>query len=137
VRLRERKARGFALWGSDGCPVHFCWVGSFAGFFMYELKIRLEAPAPTADIIFDCWTPSGVRGNHYYATTVARIAEQLVREGRDPWIFSAATNTASVHGLKSSGFELQYSMVRRKALMVQKVTKILCTASTSEVPANS
>jgi CelD/BcsL family acetyltransferase involved in cellulose biosynthesis len=137
ARLRERNARGFALRAPEGCPVHFCWVGSFAGFFMDELKVRLEAPAPTADIIFDCWTPSAVRGNHYYATTVARTAEQLVREGRDPWIFSAATNTASVHGLESSGFERHYSMVRRKTLLVQKVTKIPCAASTSEVPANS
>src|SRR5580765_4453310 len=104
---------------------------------MDELKVRLEAPAPTADIIFDCWTPSAVRGNHYYASAVARTAEQLVREGRDPWIFSAATNTASVHGLESSGFERQCSMVRRKTLLVQKVMKIPCAASTSGEPANS
>jgi len=137
ARLRERNARGFALRAPDGCPVHFCWVSPFAGFFMDELKVPLEAPAPTAEIIFDCWTPNAVRGNHYYATAIARIAEQLVREGRDPWIFSAATNTASVHGLGLSGFELQYSMVRRRTLLVQKVAKIPCAASTPEVAAHS
>jgi hypothetical protein len=137
ARLRAPNARGFALRAPDGCPVHFCWVSPFAGFFMDELKVRLETPTPTADIIFDCWTPSAVRGNHYYATAIARTAEQLVREGRDPWIFSAATNTASVHGLESSGFELQYSMVRRRTLVVQKVAKIPCAPSTPEVEANS
>jgi hypothetical protein len=123
-RLRSGKSRAFALLDGDGVPVHLCWVSEFEGFFMDELNVRLTAPGPGANLIFDCWTPRAVRGHNYYAMTVARVAQGLVREGRDPWIFSASTNARSVRGLESSGFVRRYSMLRRRVLTFETRTKV-------------
>jgi CelD/BcsL family acetyltransferase involved in cellulose biosynthesis len=122
-RLLIGKDLGFSLTDAQGMTVHLCWVGRFEGFYMDELSIRLDTPNPNAAMIFDCWTPGPVRGHGYYAAAITLLAQQLVREGRDPWIFSAASNQTSVSGLESSGFQKRYSLVRQKALMVQRVTK--------------
>ena len=123
-RFRERKDRGFALLNSDGNPVHFCWVGEFEGFSMDELNTRLETPTLNAAMIFDCWTPVSARRHGYYALAVGLTAQTLVREGRDPWIFSAVKNDASIRGLEAAGFEPRYSLVRQRILMRQKITKL-------------
>ena len=128
-RLRSGKSRGFALLDGDGVPVHLCWVSEFEGFFMDELNTRLTAPAPSADLIFDCWTPHAVRGRNYYAVTVGRVAQGLAREGRDAWIFSASTNAASVRGLEASGFVRRYSMLRRRVLTFETRTKVASSVS--------
>jgi CelD/BcsL family acetyltransferase involved in cellulose biosynthesis len=137
-RLRNGEDRGFALIEPDGTPVHFCWVRGFEGFYMDELNLRLNAPASAAKMIFDCWTPRLVRGHGYYPVAVARVAQVLIGEGSEPWIFSAASNQASRSGLASSGFQPRYSMVRQKILMLKRVEKIPCMPSTAtEVPAGS
>ena len=137
-RVRAGKDRGFSLLDANGKPVHFCWVGTFEGFYMDELKLRLEAPTLNAAMIFDCWTPGPVRGRGYYATAVALTAQRSVREGRDPWIFSASGNRSSVRGLESSGFEKRYSLVQQKTLMVKRVTKFPSSISpAAEVPVGS
>lgn len=123
-RLRSGQAQGFALMDSRGVPLHFCWAREFDGFYMEELRVQLEGPFPNAAMIFDCWTPRAVRGRNYYAAAVSRLAQQLVRTGRVPWIFSAATNQSSIRGLESSGFERRYSMVRKKLLWFEKVTRL-------------
>jgi CelD/BcsL family acetyltransferase involved in cellulose biosynthesis len=137
-RVRAGEDQGFSLLDANGKPVHFCWVGTFEGFYMDELKLRLEAPTLNAAMIFDCWTPGPVRGRGYYATAVALTAQRSVREGRDPWIFSASGNRSSVRGLESSGFEKRYSLVRQKTLMVKRVTKFPSSISpAAEVPVGS
>ena len=122
-RLRADEGQGFALLDEKEIPVHFCWVSAFEGFYMDELKIRLSSPSPNAALIFDCWTPGPVRGHGYYGVAVTLIAKELEREGRVPWIFSAAANQRSVRGLRKAGFQLRFSMILQRTLMIRRVTK--------------
>lgn len=137
-RLRAGKDRGFALLASDGIPVHFCWAGEFEGFSMNELDTELVAPTLNAAMIFDCWTPVCLRGHGYYAMAVGLTAHRLVQEGRDPWIFSASKNEASLRGLEASGFEGRYSLVRQRILGRQRITKhTLAPLWAPEIPVGS
>jgi CelD/BcsL family acetyltransferase involved in cellulose biosynthesis len=122
-RLREGKHRGFALLNPENAAVHFCSVGAFEEFFMQELQINLEAPSSKAVMIFDCWTPTAMRGQGYYGLAASLLARESVSTGNEPWIFSAVTNQASVRGLERSGFEKRYSLVRTKILMRKSVKK--------------
>lgn len=134
-RLRDNRARGFALLNSAGVPVHFCWADAFDGFFMAELATRLESGVPNAQLIFDCWTPRAHRGNGYYAVAIANLARLLVGEGRDPWIFSAESNRASMRGIDQAGFERRYSLMRRTTLGMRSLAKVSRpTASAAAVP---
>jgi hypothetical protein len=123
-RLRGNHARGFVLLDSTGVPVHFSWVQPFEGFAMAELKVRLESESSSADLIFDCWTPIAYRGRGYYAQAISSLARALTHEGRNPWIFSAATNFASLRGIEQAGFQPRYSLVRRRAIGIQRIHKI-------------
>ena len=120
-RLRAGKAKGFALMNSMGTPVHFAWITAFDGFFLAELNARVEAPCPEAVLLFDCWTPVAARGHGYYPRAIGLIANQVRSAGKRPWIFSAATNTASVRGIEKAGFERRYSLVRRKVFNLQRI----------------
>lgn len=126
-RLLNSRACGFALLDKIGMPVHFCWSDRFDGFSMAEFDTRLEEEDPLADLIFDCWTPPAFRGHGYYARAIADLASSLSRNGRNPWIFSAATNLASVRGIEEAGFERQYSMVQRTTLGRKSLCKIAGT----------
>jgi hypothetical protein len=124
MRLRS-KATGFAFLNEEGVPVHFCWTAAFEGFYMAELKTKLNASSANDWLIFDCWTPHLVRGRGYYGMAVKELARHLTSEARSPWIFSASSNQASLRGLAKTGFERRFSMVRRKVLMMQWVKKVL------------
>jgi CelD/BcsL family acetyltransferase involved in cellulose biosynthesis len=137
-RLRSDRAKGFALLDEKGTPVHFCWVAAFEGFYMDELNISLSAPAPNASLIFDCWTPAEARARGYYGVAVTLTARQVLREGQSPWIFTAASNQASIRGLAKTRFERRYSMIRRKTLMVQRLERVASpTHPAMEVPVRS
>lgn len=120
-RLQAGGAEGFGLVDSEGTFLHFAWVTAFDGFFLSELNARVDAPSPESVMLFDCWTPLGARGHRYYAQTVALVAERFRRQGKKPWIFSAARNVASLRGLEKSGFERRYSLVRQRALFWQRI----------------
>jgi CelD/BcsL family acetyltransferase involved in cellulose biosynthesis len=120
-RLRARDADGFALVDAEGRFLHFGWTTVFDGFFLSELNAKVDAPAPNAVMLFDCWTPRSLRGHGHYAETVARIAEQVQKQGKAPWIFSAARNTSSVRGLEKSGFRRRYSLTRHRTLLWQRI----------------
>ncbi len=120
-RLRAGKAKGFALMDSMGTPIHFAWITAFNGFFLAELNARVEAPCPEDMLLFDCWTPVAARGHGYYGRAIGRIAYQVRSAGKRPWIFSAATNTASVRGIEKAGFERRYSLVRHKVFNLQRI----------------
>jgi len=124
MRLRS-KATGFAFFNEEGVPVHFCWTAAFEGFYMAELKMKLNASSANDWLIFDCWTPHLVRGRGYYGMAVKELAMHLTSEARSPWIFSASSNQASLRGLAKTGFERRFSMVRRKVLMMQWVRRVL------------
>ena len=122
-RLRAGKEKGFALLNSAGTPVHFAWTTAFNGFFLAELNVRVEAPCPEAVLLFDCWTPVSVRGHGYYVRAIGLIANQVRSAGKQPWIFSAATNTASVRGIEKAGFARRYSLVRQKVFNLQRIKR--------------
>ena len=101
--------------------VHFAWATDFSGFFLSELQAKVEAPSTDSVMLFDCWTPAAVLGQGYYAQAVELIAQTIVERGRQPWIFSAAGNVASLRGLEKSGFRRRYSLVRQRLLGWQRI----------------
>jgi CelD/BcsL family acetyltransferase involved in cellulose biosynthesis len=121
-RLREKNAEGLALVDASGTPLHFAWVTEFAGFCAPDLNVKLKAPSQDAALLFDCWTPASVRGRGYYVRAIGLIADKVRRAGKRPWIFSAATNSASVRGIEKAGFQRRYSLVRQKFLNLQRIT---------------
>ncbi len=119
-RLRSQENDGFALVTVEGTPVHFCWVKDFEGFEMAELGRRLKSPGTNAVMIFDCFTPSSARGHGFFADAIAAVADRVRSEGKVPWIFGAATNQASLSGIKKSGFKHRFSLGRRRMLFSVK-----------------
>jgi CelD/BcsL family acetyltransferase involved in cellulose biosynthesis len=120
-RLRDGKAEGFVLIDSEGKPVHFAWTTAFEGFFLAELNAPVEAPSPDAVLLFDCWTPESIRGRGLYARAIGLIADRVRSAGKRPWIFSAATNTASIRGIEKAGFQRRYSLTWEKILNQQRI----------------
>ena len=120
-RQREGNAEGFVLVDTEGRPLHFAWIAEFDGFFLSELNAKVKAPAADCVMIFDCWTPPGERGHGYYAQTIEMVAQQIREEGKHPWIFSAASNVASVRGLERAGFQRRYALVRQRILGWQRI----------------
>jgi CelD/BcsL family acetyltransferase involved in cellulose biosynthesis len=121
ARLREGNAEGFGLVDADGELLHFAWITAFDQFFLAELDDKVDGPSAGCVMIFDCWTPAPKRGHAYYGETVSRIAKRLRDEGKNPWIFSAARNVASVRGLEKAGFQKRYSLVRQRVLGWQRI----------------
>jgi CelD/BcsL family acetyltransferase involved in cellulose biosynthesis len=120
-RLRDGKAEGFVLIDSEGKPVHFAWTTAFEGLFLAELNAKVEAPSPDAVLLFDCWTPESMRGRGLYAHAIGLIADRVRSAGKRPWIFSAATNTASIRGIEKAGFQRRYSLTWEKILNQQRI----------------
>ena len=119
-RLESEDNRGFVLLTGGGTPVHFCWAKDFEGFEMAELDRTLNAPSPDSVIIFDCYTPASARGNGFFATAIAMLANQLRAEGKAPWIFGAAKNRASLQGIRKSGFTHKFTLGRKSLLFFRK-----------------
>jgi CelD/BcsL family acetyltransferase involved in cellulose biosynthesis len=116
ARLREPGAEGYALVDLQGKILHFAWVADFEGFFLSELNAKVDAPASDCKMLCDCWTPAAERGYGYYGRAIALIAHAQREKGKRPWIFSAASNIASIKGLEKAGFERRYSLMRRRVL---------------------
>jgi CelD/BcsL family acetyltransferase involved in cellulose biosynthesis len=140
ARVQEGKAEGFALVDKEGKFLHFAWATAFDGFFLSELHAKVEAPSADCVMLFDCWTPASALGQGYYAQAVELIAERVRARGQQPWIFSAASNLASVRGLEKTGFQRRYSLVRQHLLGWQRVkgeTPKSCRPATDAIPAGS
>jgi CelD/BcsL family acetyltransferase involved in cellulose biosynthesis len=120
-RLRQLGTSGFVLQDEAGRPVHFLWVDNYDAFRLAEIDHTIEPTGRNAAMIFDCWTAESKRGQGYYAKAIRRAAANLQQEGRAAWIFSGATNTASLHGLLRAGFQYRFSFVRRTWLWRAKV----------------
>lgn len=118
-RVHEGKAEGFGLVDAEGKFLHFAWATDFEGFFLSELNAPVKAPSPDCVMLFDCWTPSSVRGRGYYGQAVVRIAKLVGERGKWPWIFSAASNLSSIRGLEEAGFQRRYSLQRQRVLAWQ------------------
>ena len=109
-RLRSSEAEGWVLTDTKGQPLHFAWVAQFNGFYCAELDSALNASEGSV-LIFDCWTPDALRGNGYYEQCISLLGSRIQASGRDPWIFSATSNTPSMKGIEKAGYEFRYSMI--------------------------
>ena len=121
-RLRQSAIQGYGLVDEAGQYVHFAWVTPFERFFLSELNAATEAPSSDCVMLFDCWTPAAQRGRGYYGYAAARIAKIMRVQGKNPWIFSAASNVSSVRGLEKAGFQKRYSLIRKRRFGCQWVT---------------
>jgi len=132
-RLTSGNASGYALTTEAGTPVHFCWVAPFEGFYLSELRQVLKEPAPNAVLLFDCWTPSALRGKGYYGGCIAAVANLMLAQGKRPWIFSAASNASSLRGIEKSGFVPRFSLKRCQRFFLTTVSSSgLKTSPSSE-----
>jgi CelD/BcsL family acetyltransferase involved in cellulose biosynthesis len=120
-RSRDGGCEGFALVNAAGTPLHFAWATAFDGFFLSELNAKVDSPSAEAVMLFDCWTPVAERGHGYYGRTVGLISRRMLEKGKQPWIFSATANAASIRGLQKAGFRQRYSLVRRRFLGMQTI----------------
>jgi CelD/BcsL family acetyltransferase involved in cellulose biosynthesis len=123
-RLQSGGGDGFALVAASGVPVHFCWVAPFEDFRMAELKQVLQEPAADSVLLFDCWTPLPQRGSGLYRHCISQVASRMLTSGKHPWIFSAATNPSSVRGIERAGFVPRFSLVRKKRLLLDRISKL-------------
>ncbi len=130
-RVNSGHADGFALTSLEGVPLHFCWVSQFQGFHMAELRSALEEPASGSVLLFDCWTPLSQRGQGYYGQCIAKVASQMLENGKHPWIFSAASNASSLRGIEKSGFIPRFSLKRKRRFLVTTLSKINLNESSS------
>jgi len=128
-RLAQPGASGFLLQDETGRPIHFLWIDNYDGFRLAEIEHNLEPSSSNAAMIFDCWTPAAERGRGHYAAAIHQAASQLRQEGRPAWIFSGATNAASLHGILKAGFQYRFSMLRRTQLGRSIVTRLETTAA--------
>jgi CelD/BcsL family acetyltransferase involved in cellulose biosynthesis len=119
--LRSDQAQGFALVGSDGVPLHFCWVTNFDKFSAAELKYPIKVPSSNCVMIDDCWTPVSVRGKGHYRDTIAGVAAQLRAADKSPWILIRATNQGALRGAHTAGFVRVLSLFQKRVLFSTKV----------------
>jgi hypothetical protein len=118
-RLRGGKARAYGLIGPSGDFLHFAWTVNFQRFFLAELNDVVDGPSQNCEMIFDCWTPTAVRRSGNYLRAIRAIAQLIQEEGKRPWIFGAASNVASVHGVQAAGFHRRYAIARMRLLGFQ------------------
>jgi CelD/BcsL family acetyltransferase involved in cellulose biosynthesis len=116
------RVSAFVLQDDTGRPVHFLWIANYDGFRLAEIEHNIEPADPKAAMIFDCWTPAAERGHGYYAAAILQAAKQLRQQGRTAWIFSGATNRASLNGVAKAGFQYRFSIVRSTRLGKSNVT---------------
>ncbi len=126
-RLNQPGASGLLLQDESGRPIHFLWIDNYDGFRLAEIEHNIEPASPDAAhnpaMIFDCWTPSADRGRGHYAAALRLAAAQLRRAGRAAWIFSGATNAASLRGVLQAGFQYRFSFMRRTRMGRSVVTR--------------
>jgi CelD/BcsL family acetyltransferase involved in cellulose biosynthesis len=120
-RLRSGLGLGYVLVTAEDMPVHFCWACDFEGFQMAELNRTLKAPCQNAVMIFDCFTPHTARGHGFFGDAISLLAQQLTAQGKSAWIFGAATNSNSVHGIQKTGFQYRFTLGRRRILLLNQV----------------
>ncbi len=126
-RISQPGVSGFVLQDAMGQPVHFLWIAGYDGFHLSEIDYMLDPVSPSAAMIFDCWTPAVHRGNGHYAAAIRSVAANLQRKGREVWIFTVASNAASLQGILKAGFSYRFSLVRRSRLNHSTVVRYEAT----------
>jgi CelD/BcsL family acetyltransferase involved in cellulose biosynthesis len=116
ARLKDGKTSGSVLHGPRNQAVHFLFLANADGFHVAEIDHTITGCASQDMMIFDCWTPERFRGRGYYPLAIRWAAAELMGNRRRVWIFCAATNRPSIHGILKAGFVYRYSLVRHRRL---------------------
>ncbi|HEY8670816.1 MAG TPA: GNAT family N-acetyltransferase, partial [Terriglobales bacterium] len=131
ARMHSGGAEGFALINSEGVPVHFCWIAPFNGFRLEELGQVLQEPEADSVLLFDSWTPPSLRGRGYYTQCISLVASHLLNKGKHPWTFSTAAPSSSFRGIQRAGFVPRFSLLRKKRLHLDRISKLEFTGTGS------
>jgi RimJ/RimL family protein N-acetyltransferase len=123
ARLRDGKMSGSVLYDLEKQAVHFLAMTNVNGFHIDEIDHTIAGSESSGVVIFDCWTPARYRGLGYHPLAIRLAAAELLKNGQRVWIFCAATNTASTHGILKAGFTYRYSLVRHRRLRQSTVVK--------------
>jgi CelD/BcsL family acetyltransferase involved in cellulose biosynthesis len=131
ARMHSGGTEGFALINSEGVPVHFCWIAPFNGFRLDELGQVLQEPEVGSVLLFDSWTPPTLRGRGYYTQCISLVASHLLNKGKHPWTYSTAARSSSFRGIQRAGFVPRFSLVRKKRLHLDRISKLEFTGTGS------
>ena len=101
---------------------------------MAELNQVLKEPAAGSVLLFDCWTPASERGRGHYGLCASLVALRMFEARRRPWIFSAATNVSSLRGLEHAGFVRRFSLVRKKRLLLNRISAVEFKSQGAQMP---
>jgi hypothetical protein len=82
--------------------VSFAWVSRLTAFRSDEIRRELKSDTPLI-WIWDCVTPSDLRGRGYYPELICHLAARLGQ--RDAVIFVRTDNKPSVRGIVKAGFQ--------------------------------
>jgi CelD/BcsL family acetyltransferase involved in cellulose biosynthesis len=118
LRLRERRAEAFGWIDPDGTLLRCVWVSPFEGFILPELNARVESPSPDCVMLFDHWTSDNLTGP---LNILGMVAERMRDQGKHAWTYSLACDVSSVRSLEKDGFQLRYSLTRRRILGSQTI----------------
>jgi len=122
-RLRERSAEGFGLIDASRSFLGFGWVAAFDGFFVPELRVKLEAASADCVMIFECMSSVSASNDKYDPEMISHIAARMRDQGKKPWTYGEAYNVALVQGVQNAGFEARYSLVCRRILGRQTIKR--------------
>ena len=122
-RLWDRSAEGFGLVDAGGSFLGFGWVTGLDGFFVPELRVKLEAASADCVMIFECMSFVSASNDKCDPEMIGGIAASMRDQGRKPWTYAEADNVALVQGLQKAGFEARYSLVRRRILGWQTIQR--------------
>jgi CelD/BcsL family acetyltransferase involved in cellulose biosynthesis len=116
TNARERLRMGdklYVAWKKDECA-HVAWTrlrNELTASSELGDRCRLNLGKP-AVIIYDCWTPSDMRGKGYYPTVIREIVRLDETRGTEHYIYCRSDNLPSVRGIIKAGFKLRYRMRR-------------------------
>lgn len=123
ARLKDGKTSGSALHDPGKQAVHFLSVAHADGFHVEEIDHTIRGYESQDMMIFDCWTPARFRGRGYYPLAIRWAAAELMENQRRAWIFCAASNSPSIHGILKAGFAYRYSLVCHRRLGQSTVSR--------------
>lgn len=118
-RLRVESVDGFALVDGDRTPLQFCLARDFEGVERAELQRNVHAPGKNAVMLFDYFCPASAGGG-FVREEIGALADQLLGQGKIPWISADATNERLRREIESAGFTYRFSLKRSKILFFKK-----------------
>ena len=115
-----RRERCFGLFAGETL-LNIGWIGLRSEIQAAEVGTQFSLTLPSLlPVIYDCWTPFEFRGRGYYPLALDRIADSLLRDYKQVWIYALATNVGSVKGIQKAGFRPFLKHVRRRFIFIER-----------------